>query len=335
MGHGASRQKFKYLADLGFDSWIDVWTELCAAKLSRELPLRSAGHLAMILCLHKLLVLPRGSGEVGKKYEVYWPDAGRWEPVEVIRKGKKGGEYVVRFFDGTFNHNYALEDHKLRPLQPGRRVEVYWSLDDAWYGCTVGGLAEGKHTLYYDDGETEVVDLMYERLRQVCEKAFQPEEEEEERPPQPREQSESHEGGAALVKRAVARAEDLGSAGRVVEAAEMKSNLARYGAVAWVDGAKGIRLLVVQEGGAAFDQMLPTPTEVERARPEIVVEAKKRSRERSLPPTADEGVSQFQTCRARTRVLADADNTVSSSASWAAYKKAASVLCFRCCSCDG
>uniref|UniRef100_A0A0D3H6Q7 DNA mismatch repair protein n=1 Tax=Oryza barthii TaxID=65489 RepID=A0A0D3H6Q7_9ORYZ len=47
----------------------------------------------------------------------------------------------------------------------GRRLRVYWPLDDAWYEGRVEGYDVGsrRHRVRYDDGEEEVVDLASER----------------------------------------------------------------------------------------------------------------------------------------------------------------------------
>ncbi|CAI7834354.1 unnamed protein product, partial [Closterium sp. NIES-53] len=51
----------------------------------------------------------------------------------------------------------------------GRRVEVYWPDDAAWYAGMVAGYEEetGRHEVLYDDGETEMVVLAKEKVRWV------------------------------------------------------------------------------------------------------------------------------------------------------------------------
>eukprot|EP00854_Cymbomonas_tetramitiformis_P007918 gene7918-9405_t len=46
----------------------------------------------------------------------------------------------------------------------GRRLKVYWKLDDAWYSGMIHSLNEktGKHKIVYDDGETENLKLSKE-----------------------------------------------------------------------------------------------------------------------------------------------------------------------------
>ncbi|CAI5493665.1 unnamed protein product [Closterium sp. Naga37s-1] len=51
----------------------------------------------------------------------------------------------------------------------GRRVEVYWPDDAAWYAGMVAGYEEetGRHEVLYDDGESEMVVLAKEKVRWV------------------------------------------------------------------------------------------------------------------------------------------------------------------------
>uniref|UniRef100_A0A0E0ES22 DNA mismatch repair protein n=1 Tax=Oryza meridionalis TaxID=40149 RepID=A0A0E0ES22_9ORYZ len=65
----------------------------------------------------------------------------------------------------------------------GRRLRVYWPLDDAWYEGRVEGYDVGsrRHRVRYDDGEEEVVDLASERY----EWAAAADDEEEDVTPQP------------------------------------------------------------------------------------------------------------------------------------------------------
>jgi DNA mismatch repair protein MSH6 len=52
----------------------------------------------------------------------------------------------------------------------GRRLRVYWPLDDAWYEGRVEAYdsASGKHCVKYDDGDEEQVDLGKERFEWVA-----------------------------------------------------------------------------------------------------------------------------------------------------------------------
>ncbi|KAK3237381.1 hypothetical protein CYMTET_52540 [Cymbomonas tetramitiformis] len=49
----------------------------------------------------------------------------------------------------------------------GAAIEIFWALDDAWYGGVVEAVdnTAGTHTVRYNDGEREVVNLMKERYR--------------------------------------------------------------------------------------------------------------------------------------------------------------------------
>ncbi len=52
----------------------------------------------------------------------------------------------------------------------GRRLEVFWEGDGVFYRGTVTGYSttSGKHTIMYDDGDTERVKLDEVRALQAC-----------------------------------------------------------------------------------------------------------------------------------------------------------------------
>ncbi|XBH92070.1 hypothetical protein VPH35_083283 [Triticum aestivum] len=58
----------------------------------------------------------------------------------------------------------------------GRRLRVYWPLDDAWYEGTVDAYDGGsrRHRVKYDDGEEEEVDLVKEKFEWAAEEATPP-----------------------------------------------------------------------------------------------------------------------------------------------------------------
>ena len=48
----------------------------------------------------------------------------------------------------------------------GRRLKVWWPKDSAWYAGTITAFnGRTKHTITYDDGETEVLNLSKETTR--------------------------------------------------------------------------------------------------------------------------------------------------------------------------
>lgn len=58
------------------------------------------------------------------------------------------------------------------PLSPsrqdfGKRIQVWWPSDQAWYAGFVTGYSAGsrRHTIKYDDGEVERICLAAERYR--------------------------------------------------------------------------------------------------------------------------------------------------------------------------
>ncbi len=46
----------------------------------------------------------------------------------------------------------------------GRRIRVWWPAESEWYEGTVGGRSGRKHSVEYDDGDTELVDLSREKF---------------------------------------------------------------------------------------------------------------------------------------------------------------------------
>ena len=46
----------------------------------------------------------------------------------------------------------------------GRRVRVWWPSEREWYEGTVGGRTGRKHSVQYDDGDVELVDLSKEKF---------------------------------------------------------------------------------------------------------------------------------------------------------------------------
>ena len=45
----------------------------------------------------------------------------------------------------------------------GRRIRVWWPAESEWYEGTVGRRSGRKHSIEYDDGDTELVDLVKEK----------------------------------------------------------------------------------------------------------------------------------------------------------------------------
>ena len=61
----------------------------------------------------------------------------------------------------------SLQGNDLQALRPGGRVEVYWPLDEAWYGGKVLSFDPTSKSaeILYDDGDEESVCMAQEMWR--------------------------------------------------------------------------------------------------------------------------------------------------------------------------
>lgn len=50
----------------------------------------------------------------------------------------------------------------------GERIEVFWPLYNSFYPGTVSSITGGKHSIDYDDGDTECVDMANDEVWRFC-----------------------------------------------------------------------------------------------------------------------------------------------------------------------
>ena len=66
----------------------------------------------------------------------------------------------------SYRGERASSSKKKVEANVGRRLKVWWPKDSAWYAGTITAFnGRTKHTILYDDGETEVLNLSKETTR--------------------------------------------------------------------------------------------------------------------------------------------------------------------------
>ena len=89
------------------------------------------------------------------------------------RRTKPGFKEAVQ---AALEQARALQAPKLKLARAsivGRRLCVYWPMDDAWYGGTISNYEpkEGKHEVHYDDNVDEWLDLAHEMVHVFSDEA--------------------------------------------------------------------------------------------------------------------------------------------------------------------
>lgn len=100
-----------------------------------------------------------GIDHMDKEIEEYTDQSIASEP-ENEHPSDDGRSNIVRPTD--FNPDLGISDDNVVP-QVGDSISVFWPMDDQFYPGTVHDVENDQHTIHYDDGDVEVLNLSEEQ----------------------------------------------------------------------------------------------------------------------------------------------------------------------------
>lgn len=106
---------------------------------------------------------------VGMHVSVIFPDK-RWYNGIITEITQEGRSHVL-YNDGDHLWRYLTKKNcHILPCK-GKYIEIYWELDNAWYGGIVGdSTPNGRIRIFYDDGERHLHWMHLEKWRYVSSK---------------------------------------------------------------------------------------------------------------------------------------------------------------------